>query len=79
MSTAQSGEIKTDKKDFQTMRIWIYCRCPHDQNKFLTLPVKVDIPVTCYDFSELMEKDRMFTTAEVEEILKVKTSNIIYN
>jgi DNA repair protein RadD len=32
--------------------------------------VKVDIPVTCYDFSELTEKNRMYTVAEVEELLK---------
>jgi DNA repair protein RadD len=40
------------------------------KNKFLTQPVKVDIPVTCYDFSELTEKNRMYTTSEVEELLK---------
>jgi hypothetical protein len=40
------------------------------KNKFLTVPVKVDIPVTCYDFSELADKDRTYTTAEIEEILK---------
>ena len=40
------------------------------KNKYLTIPVKVDIPVTCYDFSELTEKNRMYTTAEVEELLK---------
>jgi DNA repair protein RadD len=32
--------------------------------------VKVDLPVTCYDFSELTEKNRMYTLAEVEELLK---------
>jgi DNA repair protein RadD len=32
--------------------------------------VKVDTPVTSYDFSELSEKNRMYTAAEVEEILK---------
>ena len=40
------------------------------KNKYLTTPVKVDIPVTCYDFSELTEGDRLFTAAEVEEVLK---------
>jgi DNA repair protein RadD len=40
------------------------------KNKFLTVPVKVDIPVTCYDFSELTNRDRPFTAAEVEEVLK---------
>ena len=40
------------------------------QNKYLTPPVKIDIPVTSYDFSELTESDRMYTTSQVEEILK---------
>ena len=40
------------------------------KNQYLTVPVKVDIPVTSYDFSELSEKGRMYTTAEVEEILQ---------
>lgn len=40
------------------------------RNHYLTVPVKVDIPVTCYDFSELSEKGRTYTAAEVEEILK---------
>ena len=64
------GEIKTDKKRF-------FKQCVYDlplsymiKNGFLTIPVKVDIPVTCYDFSELTEKDRMYTASEVEEILK---------
>ena len=40
------------------------------KNKFLTQPVKIDIPVTCYDFSELTESGKMYTTAQVEELLK---------
>jgi DNA repair protein RadD len=49
------------------------------KNKFLTQPVKVDIPVTCYDFSELTEKNRMYTTSEVEELLKkTKTPHSSY-
>lgn len=64
------GEIKTEKETF-------FKQCVHElplsymiKNKYLTPPVKVDIPVTSYDFSELMEKDRMYTVSEVEEILK---------
>lgn len=67
---SQTGEIKTDQKRF-------FKQCVYDlplsymiKNKYLTTPVKVDIPVTCYDFSELSDKDRAFTTSEVEEILK---------
>jgi len=40
------------------------------KNKFLTPPVKIDIPITCYDFSELTQKGRMYTSFEVEELLK---------
>lgn len=40
------------------------------RNKYLTPPVKVDIPVTCYDFSELTSTGRKFTMSEVEEVLK---------
>jgi len=40
------------------------------KNKYLTPPVKVDIPVTCYDFSELTETGKTYTTAQIEEILK---------
>jgi len=64
------GEIKTEQERF-------FKTCVYDlpvsfmiKNKYLTLPVKVDIPVTCYDFSELSDKNRMYSLSEVEEILK---------
>ena len=37
---------------------------------YLTPPVKVDIPVTSYDFSELSESGKSYTTAQIEEVLK---------
>lgn len=40
------------------------------KNRYLTRPVKVDIPVTCYDFSELSESGRLYTQSEVEDLLK---------
>ncbi|MBT3983280.1 MAG: DEAD/DEAH box helicase [Bacteriovoracaceae bacterium] len=40
------------------------------RNKFLTPPVKVDIPVTCYDFSELTQSGKMYTISQIEELLK---------
>lgn len=64
------GELKTDKKRFFKQCVYELPLSYMIKNKFLTTPVKVDIPVTCYDFSELTEKDRAYTTAEVEEILK---------
>lgn len=67
---SHTGELKTTKECF-------FKRCvfelPLDymiKNKFLTQPVKIDIPVTCYDFSELTESGKMYTTAQVEELLK---------
>lgn len=37
---------------------------------YLTPPVRVDIPVTCYDFSELTESGKSYTTKEIEEVLQ---------
>ncbi|MEZ4752098.1 MAG: helicase-related protein, partial [Bdellovibrionota bacterium] len=36
---------------------------------YLTPPIKVDIPVTCYDFSELSGEKRAYTMEEIEEVL----------
>lgn len=65
-----TGELKTTQNCF-------FKRCIYElsldfmiKNKFLTPPVKVDIPVTSYDFSELTENGRMYTTAQVEQLLK---------
>ncbi len=67
---SQRGEIKTDKKRFFKQCVYELSLGYMIQNKYLTVPVKVDIPVTSYDFSELMNSDRAFTVADVEEILK---------
>ncbi len=65
-----TGEVKTERPRFFKQCVFELPLSYMIQNKFLTTPVKVDIPVTCYDFSELSEKDRMYTATEVEEILK---------
>lgn len=67
---SQTGEIKTEQKRFFKQCVYELPLSYMIKNKFLTTPVKVDIPVTCYDFSELTDRDRTYTTAEVEEILK---------
>ena len=67
---SQTGEIKTDQKRFFKQCVYELPLSYMIKNRFLTTPVKVDIPVTCYDFSELTNKERMFTASEVEEILK---------
>ncbi|MES2769897.1 MAG: DEAD/DEAH box helicase [Bdellovibrionota bacterium] len=65
-----SGEIKTDKKRFFKKCVYELPLSYMIKNKFLTIPIKIDIPVTSYDFSELTEKNGMYTTSDIEEILK---------
>jgi len=67
---SQTGEIKTDQPRFFKQCVFELPLSYMIKNRYLTVPVKVDIPVTSYDFSELSESDRMYTVAEVEEILK---------
>ncbi len=64
------GELKTEQKRFFKKCVYELPLTHMIKNKFLTNPVKIDIPVTCYDFSELAEKNRFYTTSEVEELLK---------
>ncbi len=40
------------------------------ENDYLTKPIKVDIPVTCYDFSELVDNHKKYTLKELENLLK---------
>jgi DNA repair protein RadD len=67
---SNSGEIKSDQKRFFKECVYELPLSFMIKNKFLTQPVKIDIPVTCYDFSELTEKNRMYTMGEVEELIK---------
>ena len=67
---SQAGEMKTEQKRFFKQCVYELPLSYMIKHRYLTIPVKVDIPVTCYDFSELTEKDRMYTAAEVEEVLK---------
>lgn len=67
---SHSGEVKTEQNRFFKQCVYELPLSYMIKNKFLTQPVKVDIPVTCYDFSELSEKNRMYTASEVEELLK---------
>lgn len=67
---SQRGEIKTDKKRFFKQCVYELPLTYMIKMGYLTIPVKVDIPVTSYDFSELIDKQRMYTAAEVEEVLK---------
>ncbi|MBC7384968.1 MAG: DEAD/DEAH box helicase [Cryobacterium sp.] len=67
---SQTGELKTDKPRFFKQCVYELPLSYMIRNHFLTTPVKIDIPVTSYDFSELTENNRSFTASEVEEILK---------
>jgi DNA repair protein RadD len=67
---SHTGELKTEQPRFFKRCVFELPLTYMIKNKFLTVPVKVDIPVTCYDFSELTEKNRMYTMSEVEELLK---------
>jgi len=67
---ALRGEVKTQELRF-------FKHCIYDlpleymiRNRYLTRPVKVDIPVTSYDFSELTENGQSYTMAQLEELLQ---------
>lgn len=67
---SSNGEIKTDQKRFFKQCVYELPLNYMIKNKFLTPPVKIDIPVTCYDFSELKIKDGKYSSMEIEEVLK---------
>jgi DNA repair protein RadD len=67
---ALRGEVKTKELRF-------FKHCIYDlpleymiKNRYLTPPVKVDIPVTSYDFSELTESGSSYSMAQLEEVLR---------
>lgn len=66
---SHNGELKSEEVRFFKHCLYELPLSYMIKNHFLTRPVKVDIPVTSYDFSELTEKGRMYTTKEVEDIL----------
>mgnify|MGYP001588580884 CR=1 FL=1 len=68
-NVALRGEMKTQELRF-------FKHCIYDlpleymiRNQYLTPPVKVDIPVTSYDFSELIDGGNAYTMAQLEEAL----------
>lgn len=63
------GEVKSSEKKFFKHCIYELPLNYMIKNKYLTQPVKIDIPVTCYNFSELTERNRMYTISEVQEVL----------
>ncbi len=67
---AESGEIRTEQPRFFKQCVFDLPLSYMVKNRYLTVPVKVDIPVTSYNFSELSERNRTYSAAEVEEILQ---------
>ena len=68
--TSFAGEVKSRAKRFFKHCVFELPLGYMIKHGFLTIPVKVDIPVTCYDFSELTDGDRPYTENEIEKILK---------
>jgi len=66
---SEKGEIKSEQSRFFKKCIYELSLAHLIKKKYLTTPVKVDIPVTCYDFSALAYSNRPFTVSEIEEIL----------
>ena len=67
---SQTGERKSEQERYFKQCVFELPLSYMIKNRFLTVPVKIDIPVTCYDFSSLSETGRLYTAEEVEEILK---------
>lgn len=66
------GEIKSRQPRFFKDCVFELPLSYMIKHDYLTPPVKIDIPVTSYDFSALGEGDRTYTQAEVEELLKAQ-------
>jgi len=67
---APNGEIKSDRPRFFKQCVYELPLSYMVKNRYLTIPIKVNIPVTSYDFSELSETGRVYSLSEIEEILK---------
>lgn len=71
---AESGEVKTTEPRFFQHCIFELPLQYMIKHQYLTPPVKVNIPVTCYDFSELAQPGKLYTVKEVDELLKQQRS-----
>ena len=72
--TGPDGEIKTAKERFFRHCLYELPLSYMVKKKYLTPPVKVNIPVTCYDFSDLQDKRGPFSSSDIERILKSQRS-----
>lgn len=65
-----AGDVKSRQKRFFKKCVFELPLTYMISQRFLTSPVKIDIPVTCYDFSQITEKAGPYSESEVENILK---------
>lgn len=65
-----NGELKSSEEKFFKHCIFELPLEFMIKQGYLTQPVKVNLPVTSYDFSSLTESGKMYTLREVEELLK---------
>ncbi len=65
-----SGEVKSRQKRFFKKCVFELPLTYMISQRFLTNPVKIDIPVTCYDFSQITEREGPYSESEIEQILK---------
>lgn len=67
---ALRGEMKTEEPRFFKHCIYELPLQYMIRNRYLTPPVKVNIPVTAYDFSALIEEGHAYTMAQLEKVLQ---------
>lgn len=65
-----NGELKTEQKRFFKQCVYELPLSYMIKNKYLTPPVKLDLPVTCYDFSDLKLKNHKYSQADLEDVIK---------
>lgn len=67
---ALRGEVKTQEPRFFKHCIYDLPLTYMIRHRYLTPPVKVDIPVTAYDFSELTEGGASYSAAQLDAVLQ---------
>lgn len=66
----QNGEVKTRSTCFFKQCIFELSLEYMILNKYLVPPIKIDIPVTCYEFSELTQTGKIYSLNDLDRILK---------
>ncbi len=66
----QDGSLMTNEARFFRQCIYELSLEYMIENKYLTKPIKIDLPVTCYDFSDLVTDKETFSLKQIERKLK---------